>query len=84
MKLRMRTKNFILVLIIVIFMSLVLIIFGPNYAQNNENLKNIVSQTHQHLKELKVSFFQITQVIFWVESLRANVSEFWKNFNQKI
>lgn len=52
----MRTKNFTIGLTFVIVFSVLLIIWGPN-GQQNGSLKNIVSQTHQHIQELRVSNF---------------------------
>lgn len=48
----MRTKNCLLILCFVIFTSLILIILGPA-GQQNDSLKNIVTQTHQQIKEFQ-------------------------------
>lgn len=49
----MRIKSFLLILSCVITLSLLLIILGPA-GQQNDSFKNIVSQTHQQLREIQV------------------------------
>lgn len=51
----MRTKNFLIILCCVVLTSLFLILFSPA-GQQNDSFKNIVSQTHQQLKEFHVSY----------------------------
>lgn len=48
----MRTKNFLIFLILVIVTSLLFIILGPATEQN-DSIKSIVSQTHQQIKVLQ-------------------------------
>lgn len=50
----MRTKNFVLILVCVVLTSFIFIILGPA-GQQNDSLKNIVTQTHQQLNKLQVS-----------------------------
>lgn len=61
----MRTKNFIIGLTFVILFSVLLIIWGPN-GQQNGSLKNIVSQTHQHIQEFRVSTY-----IFYLNNIKC-------------
>lgn len=48
---KMRTKNFLIFLVLVIVTSLLFIILGPATEQN-DSIKSIVSQTHQQIKVL--------------------------------
>lgn len=48
----MRTKHFLLILITVIATSVLLILLGPA-GQQNDSIKNIVSQTHEQLRNLQ-------------------------------
>lgn len=48
----MRTKHFLLLLCAVIGTSLLFILFGPA-GQQNDSIKNIVSQTHEQLRNLQ-------------------------------
>ncbi|XP_062547443.1 uncharacterized protein LOC134213013 [Armigeres subalbatus] len=48
----MRTKHFLLLLFAVIGTSLLFILFGPA-GQQNDSIKNIVSQTHEQLRNLQ-------------------------------
>ncbi|XP_055374418.1 uncharacterized protein LOC129607420 [Condylostylus longicornis] len=48
----MRTKNFIIILCCVVLTSFIFIILGPA-GQQNDSIKNIVTQTHQQLRELQ-------------------------------
>lgn len=55
----MKIKNFIVILAGFITISVLTIIWGLN-GQQNDSIKNIVSQTQQHLMEIQVrSFFLI-------------------------
>lgn len=49
----MRTKSFLIGLCGVVITSALLILFS-SAGQPNENLKNIVSQTHQQIREFQV------------------------------
>lgn len=49
---KMRTKNFLIFLVLIIFTGLLFIILGPATEQN-DSLKNIVTQTHQQIKVLQ-------------------------------
>ncbi|XP_058126466.1 uncharacterized protein LOC131291362 [Anopheles ziemanni] len=48
----MRTKPFLVILTCVLMTTFLLILFG-SAGQQNDSLKNIVSQTHQHLRNFK-------------------------------
>lgn len=48
----MRTKHFLLILISVITTSILLILLGPA-GQQNDSIKNIMSQTHEQLRNLQ-------------------------------
>lgn len=58
----MRTKSFLIGLCGVVLTSALLILFS-SAGQQNENLKNIVSQTHQQIRE-----FQVPHIDFIVQS----------------
>lgn len=49
---KMRTKNFLILLVLIIITSFLFFILGPATEQN-DSLKNIVSQTHQQIKVLQ-------------------------------
>lgn len=49
----MRTKNFLLILLCIVITSVLLIMISPT-GQQNDSFNNIVTQTHQHLKDLQV------------------------------
>ena len=53
---KMRTKNFLIVLVCIILTSMVLIVMGPNSvpASNDSTIRTIFSQTNQQIQNLKV------------------------------
>lgn len=62
----MRTKNFLIFLILVIVTSLLFIILGPATEQN-DSIKSIVSQTHQQIKVLQKNLQTVNEKSLEVE-----------------
>lgn len=60
----MRIKTFLIVCGCVLITSYILIIFTSS-EQQNDSIKNIVSQTNLHIKEIQVSGAMIMYIVDW-------------------
>lgn len=68
----MRTKHFLVILCSVVIVSVILILFGQ---QRPATIQNIVSSTHQQLRNFKVSRIQLFWLLFNIASLQETLRD---------